>query len=244
MGMISACCRQPDEYGRNRCSVSIQQAECAGNTYFMAAICVGHRSVSGEESGGYVAEQFTEWFWQEFVSIAKYGKHRVQKSLFGMCHRLHRKIQAQEERLSGRNRICKGGVSVEAVFLYGRRLYHVHIGSGSCCGIQKMWVRCLSRPHVIGENILLRTLGSCAWEQPELMTARLSKRESLLLGADHFSEVFQRRELARLWKAGSIVSEEAASLRLEEMCCKRKRQGEKKEQAVVIVLTNGRKESI
>lgn len=236
MRIISACCRKPDSCDRNRTSLSIQQAEHRKKTFFMAALCTGHHAGAGENSGGYAAEQLTDWFWQEFVSTAAKGRRQVMKSLSGQLARIHQKIQKYEALPAGTDRIHRGGVSVEAVFLYNRHLYYVHTGNGSCCRIRNRRTIYLSRPHVIGDGILLRNLGGCVQADPDILSARLKKKESLLLGAHYFPGRFSKRELARLWRPDMAAEEKTALLRLEEMCLKRIRQGEKTEQAVIVVI--------
>lgn len=238
MDIISACCRKPAQDGRNRTAVSIQQAEAGRKTFFMAVVCNGHHEKTGSVSSGYAAEELTGWFWREFIRRAAWGRHSVKRSLFRQMKEIHETIRQKEEAFGSANKISRRGVSVEAVLVYGRQLYYIHAGNGSCCRIGGKYTKYLGRPHVAGDGILLRTVGGLGGETPEFLVRRLKRRESFLLGAGHFAGRWSRKELLRLWRPGRISNEETARLRMEEMCRKRLRQGEDAEQAAVIVLTD------
>lgn len=241
MGIISACCRKPAQNGRNRTAVSIQQAEAGKKTFFMAVVCNGHHEKTGAFSSGYAAEELTGWFWREFIRKAARGRYSVKRSLFRQMREIHEKIRQKEKAFGSANKISRRGVSVEAVLLYGKRLYYIHAGNGSCCRIRGRFTKYLGRPHVAGDGILLRTVGGLGGETPEFRMKYLKRKESFLMGACHFPGRWNQKELLRLWKPGRVDNEDTARLRLEEMCRKRLRQGEDAEQAAVIILTDSRR---
>lgn len=232
MGMISACIWQEGVCDKGHSSVSLQAIKRRHCDYVLAAVCTGHAAEHAQILGGYVAEQLTEWFYQDFLAKSFLGDWWWKRSILRRLKRLHLQIS----QFDGGSRAR--GVSVELVFCRGRRACYVHLGEGYCYRIKKRVVRRLKKPHRAGKNIVLRALGRGVWQQPDICFFRRQKKETLLFGNAAFLDAWDQKELADIWRAAQVRQEYTAQRRLCEMQQKIVRRGVREGLAAVVLVTD------
>lgn len=231
MGIVSACIWQEGVCNKGHSSVTLQSIKRRHCDYVMAAVCTGHAPQQAQIIGDYVAEQLTEWFYQEFLAKSFLGDWWWKRSILRTLKRLHLQI-SQFGGAPGAQ-----GVSVELILCRGRRTCYVHLGEGYCYRIRKKAARRLKRPHLAGKNIVLRTLGHGIWQQPDIFFLRRQKRETLLLGNAAFLDAWDQKELAGIWRADQVRAEHTAQRRLDEMQQKTVRKGVREGLAAVVLVT-------
>ncbi|MBQ7841436.1 MAG: serine/threonine-protein phosphatase [Lachnospiraceae bacterium] len=160
-----------------RCLLGEKGTEAA-----LLAVCDGIGGLpEGECASGFVAEELTEWFYQE--GIQNMNRFFWRKNTVQSACSAFEKIQQKLERIEKEENICCGTTCTMALLKNGRYLI-LHTGDSRAYRIGRR-ERLLTKDHHQG-GALRRCLGAFGFHAPDVLQGRLHRGEMLLLCTDGF----------------------------------------------------------
>lgn len=193
----------------NEDSFSLQRVKLKRKEASFLLVCDGIGGLpEGETASGFVAEQLTQWFYQEGIRrMARlFWRRRTGESALAWLFSVQQKLEACE-RAEG---ICCGTTCTMAL-VKGRRFLLLHTGDSRAYVIGRR-ERQLTCDHHEGAA-LNRCVGAFGFQRPDVIRGHFKKGEQLLLCTDGFCRLAQEGFLKGcLWVQESLIQERKPEL--------------------------------
>ncbi len=180
----------------NQDSISLQQVMTSRGRVCLALISDGIGGLTeGENASGYIAEQLTEKFYRQTISLIAKGKGRktVERSLLRcfqeVCEELKRYATEREIKL---------GATVSLLLIWKRKYLICHLGDSRIYRCMAGKQVLLTTDHSDGRNGLTRCLGSFPFQKPDIYSGRMIRKTGFLLCSDGFYRRMGSEELQML----------------------------------------------
>lgn len=231
-----------DKGGRisNQDTLSLQEVEVGKKKILFALICDGMGGLQeGSLASGYVAEQMTEWFCREAVTMIR--RHKSGRKLLRAGLRV---LYGCNEKMNyfARGKGIRFGTTLTAFLLVGGKYYIWHSGD---CGLYRVTsfagrdrIRRLTGLHTVNAHTLTRCIGSFPWKPPDTYSKRLLlKKNSFLLCSDGFWHRTEEERLMTALRPQELLREEQLGRRLRELAGYAKKRGETDNMSAVVIRT-------
>lgn len=225
----------------NQDTLSLQDVGIGKKRIVFSLICDGMGGLEeGEQASGYVAEQMTEWFYQEAVSMVK--RHKNGKKLLYAGVRVLYECNERMRVCARERKICFG-TTITALLLAGRRYYIWQSGDSALYRIMspaagKERMKRLTKGHSTDRHTLTRCIGSFPWQRPDIRKGRLLiKRNTFLLCSDGFWQRMDEEQLKTVLNPRELINQDRMGRRLAEIAKYVKRRGEADNLSAVVIRT-------
>lgn len=224
-----------DKGGRanNQDSLILEQVMTGKGSVVLAVVCDGIGGLKeGEIASGFACEKLQKCFYEEVLLLISKCRNRktitrcLCRCIYDIAEGLRRYGKSMQEEL---------GTTVSLLLIWKNRYLILHLGDSRVYFLKKKKITQLTHDHRRRPNMLIKCLGSFAYQMPDIRYGKAMRRTGFLLCSDGFYHFPDKELLAEICNPEEMESEEIIRKRLKELAVYGLKKGEQDNMTAVYV---------